>query len=174
MNQELERAFYATAPTTISRKVLQEVKPILDEIATISRNLDLEIYFTENASILQWMNLNGTLNSRKVKATAEELQIDISTPAGLKSAEDQVRAEVMASFPGLVKAFRSYRMEIDPNDDKSWALAIDLIRKTAVIANDVDKTLIESNDDPAGEFWSNQDVQEVQNYVQHFRQFMPK
>ena len=171
LNTDLERPFYVASPEFISRKMLTEIKPILDNLASISRNRALEKYFLENPAILEYISAQGVINPRKVKEMCEEMGLDSKDKKALAEAEGQVRQEMIASFPGVLTNMKTYDMEIDPNDETAWALSIELIRAIGVCKQQVDKDLLEKNDDPNNEFWNAQSVEEVGKFAQFFRKY---
>lgn len=171
-NTELERPFFVSQPEFISRKMLMEVKPTLDAIAQISRNRALEKYFMDNPSIMEYISMSGVINSKKVKEVGEEMGLDIKDKKAYAEAENQVRTDMIASYPGILQSMKSYDVEIDINDEKAWALCIDLIRKTGVCKQNVDKELLEKWEDPQSDFWNSQSIEEVGKYAQFFRRYM--
>ena len=171
-NTELERPFYVAQPEFISRKMLMEVKETLDAIAQISRNRALEKYFMENPSIMEYISMSGVINTKKVKEVGEEMGLDIKDKKAYAEAENQVRTDMIASYPGILQSMKSYDVEIDINDEKAWALCIDLIRKTGVCKQNVDKELLEKWEDPQSDFWNSQSIEEVGKYAQFFRRYM--
>jgi len=171
-NTELERPFYVSQPEFISRKMLMEVKETLDAIAQISRNRALEKYFMDNPSIMEYISMSGVINSKKVKEVGEEMGLDIKDKKAYAEAENQVRTDMIASYPGILQSMKSYDVEIDINDEKAWALCIDLIRKTGVCKQNVDKELLDKWEDPQSDFWNSQSIEEVGKYAQFFRRYM--
>lgn len=171
-NTELERPFYVAQPEFISRKMLMEVKETLDAIAQISRNRALEKYFMENPSIMEYISMSGVINTKKVKEVGEEMGLDIKDKKAYAEAENQVRTDMIASYPGILQSMKSYDVEIDINDEKAWALCIDLIRKTGVCKQNVDKELLDKHEDPQSDFWNSQSIEEVGKYAQFFRRYM--
>lgn len=171
-NTELDRPFYVSQPEFISRKLLMEIKPTLDAIAQISRNIALEKYFMDNPAILEYMTMSGQINAKKVKEVATEMGLDFSNKKAYEEAENQVRTDMMSSFPGIVQSMKSYEVEININDEKAWGLCIELIRKTGVCKQNVDKELLDKNEDPNNDFWNSQSIEEVGKYAQFFRKYM--
>ena len=171
-NTELERPFFVSQPEFISRKLLMDVKETLDAIAQISRNRALEKYFMENPSIMQYISMAGLINPKKVKELGEEMGLDIKDKKAYAEAENQVRTDMIASYPGILQSMKSYDVEIDINDEKAWALCIELIRKTGVCKQNVDKELLDRWEDPQSEFWNSQSIEEVGKYAQFFRRYM--
>lgn len=171
-NPELDRPFFVSQPEFISRKLLQDIKPILDGLATVGRNRALEKYFMDNPQILEYISTTGVINAKKVKETAEEMGLDAKDKKAYAEAENQVRNDMIASFPGIVTSLKSYDIEIDINDQKAWELCVELIRKTGVCKQNVDKELLEKWDDPNSDFWNSQSIEEVGKYGQFFRKYM--
>lgn len=171
-NTELDRPFYVSQPEFVSRKLLMEVKPVLDQLSTISRNRALEKYFMENPAILEYVSMSGVINAKKIKEVGEEMGLDIKDKKAYAEAETQVRADMIGSYPGIVTSMKSYDVEIDPNDERAWGLCIELIRKTGVCKQNVDKELLEKHEDPSDDFWNSQSVEEVGKYAQFFRKYM--
>lgn len=172
VNTDLNRPFYVSTPEFISRKMLMEIKPTLDALANISRNRALEKFFLDNPTILEYISGNGVINAKKVKEMATEMGLDPKDKNSYSEAEAQVRNEMIASFPGIMTAMKSYDMEIDVNDQMAWNLSIELIRATGVIKNEVDKNLVENHSDPNDDFWNSQAIEEVVKYAQFFRKYM--
>lgn len=171
-NTELDRPFYVSQPEFISRKLLMEIKPLLDEIAQISRNKALEKYFMDNPAILEYISMTGVVNSKKVKEVAEEMGLDPKDKKAYAEAESQVRTDMISSFPGIVQSMKSYDVEININDEKAWELCIELIRRTGVCKQNVDKELLDKHEDPNDDFWNSQSIEEVGKYAQFFRKYM--
>lgn len=171
-NPELERPFFVSQPDFISRKLLMEIKPILDDIATISKNRALEKYFMENPSIMEYISITGVLNSKKVHEIGKDMGLDTSDKKAYAEAENAVRSEMIASYPGMITSMKSYDVEIDINNEKAWALSIELIRKTGVCKQAVDKDLIEKHEDANDDFWNSQSIEEIGKYAQFFRKYM--
>jgi hypothetical protein len=171
-NTELDRPFFVSMPEFISRKLLIDIKPTLDGIAQISRNRALEKYFMDNPAIMEYISMSGVVNPKKVKEVAEEMGLDPKDKKAYAEAEGQVRTDMITSFPGIVQSMKSYDIEIDINDEKAWALCIDLIRQTGVCKQTVDKEILEKNEDPNGEFWNSQSIEEVAKYAQFFRRYI--
>ena len=171
-NTELNRPFFVAHPEFISRKMLMEMKPLLDKLAAISRNRALEKYFMETPGIMEYISVNGVINAKKVKEVAKEMGLDAKDKTAYAEAETQVRADMLASYPGLLTSMKSYDVEIDPNDEIAWGLCIELIRLTGEVKQTVDKELLEKHEDPNGDFWNGQSVEEVGKYAQFFRRWM--
>lgn len=171
-NTELERPFFISQPEFISRKMLQDIKPTLDGLASISRNRALEKYFMDNPAIMEYISMSGVINPKKVKEVGEEMGLDIKDKKAFAEAENQVRVDMIASYPGVITSMKSYDIEIDINDQKAWELCIDLIRQTGVCKQNVDKELLEKHEDPNGDFWNSQSIEEVGKYAQFFRRYM--
>lgn len=172
INTKLDRPFFVTPPEFISRKTLLEIKPILDQLSQISKNLALEKYFYENSSIMQYMSLDGQLNQKKLKELADEMGLDIKDKKSLPEIEAQLRTEMIASYPGIISKLKSLDLEIDINNEVAWQESIKLIRATGVCKQQVDKDLIDENEDPNADFWSAQSVEEIGKYCQNFRRYM--
>lgn len=172
INIELNRPFFVSSPEFISRKMVMEIKPILDELATISRNRALEKYFLENPGILEYISSQGVINIKKVKEMAVEMGLDPKDKNALAEAESQVRNEMISAYPGVLTNMRNYDLEIDIHDQRAWNLSIELIRQVGVVKQQVDKDLLEKNDDPNNEFWSEQSVEEIGKFAQFFRRFV--
>ena len=171
LNPELGRHFFVQMPEFVSRKLIQDIKPILDKLAEISRNVSLEKYFMENAGILEYISMTGTINAKKVKDICKEMGIDSTDKKAYAQGEEQVRAELMKSYPGIISAMKTYDLEVDPSNDQAWQIAVELIRKTGIVKQDADKELIETHEDANDDFWSSQSVEEVGNYAQFFRKY---
>lgn len=171
LNPELGRHFFVQMPEFVSRKMVQDIKPLLDKLAEISRNISLEKYFMQNAGILEYISMTGTINATKVKEICKEMGIDASDKKAYQQGEEQVRAELMKSYPGIISAMKTYDLEVDPSNDEAWQVAVQLIRKTGIVKQEVDKDLIENHEDANDDFWSSQSVEEVGNYAQFFRKY---
>ena len=172
MNTVLERPFFVSSPEFISRKTLLEIKPILDTLSQISKNLALEKYFYENSAIMAFMSLDGQLNQKKLKETAEEMGLDIKDKKSLPEIEAQLRSEMLQSFPGIISKLKSLDLEIDINNPTAWEESVKLIRATGVCKQQVDKDIIDENEDPNSDFWSAQSIEEIGKYCQNFRRYM--
>jgi hypothetical protein len=171
-NTKLERPFFVSPPEFLSRKTLLEIKPILDALAVISKNRALETYFFENSGLMTYMGLDGALNKNKLKSLAEEMGLDFKDKNSHPELETALRAEMLQSYPGLISKLKSVDLQIDINNETCWNLSIELIRKTANCKQSVDKELIEENEDPNSDFWSQQSVEEIGKYAQNFCRFV--
>lgn len=169
-NTKLDRPFHIDSPSVVSRKLLTEIRPILDELRSINSNKEAGAYFMDHPEILNYMDAKGRLNPRKIKEIADEFNLDIA--GQMTEIENILRAELMASFPGLTKAMGSYNISVDPYNDRTWELAIELIRKTAICSQAVDRELLDEEADAKSEFWDSQDVQQIKAYVDSFREYL--
>jgi hypothetical protein len=172
INTVLDRPFFVSPPEFISRKTLLEIKPILDSLSQISKNLALEKYFYENSAIMAYMSLDGQLNAKKLKETAEQMGLDFKDKKSLPEIEGQLRSEMLQSYPGIISKLKSLDLEIDINNPQAWEESVKLIRATGICKQQVDKDLIDENEDPNSDFWSAQSVEEIGKYCQNFRRYM--